>query len=54
MEKDSMISKLFITQVQETRCFICAKAFYDTEYTCRLGKRLILRKDALSVGIESL
>ena len=49
-----MISKLYITQVQETRCFICAKAFYDTEYICRLSKRLILRRDTLGVGIESL
>lgn len=49
-----MISKLYITQVQETRCSICAKAFYYTEYTCRLSQRLILRRDALGVGIESL
>lgn len=49
-----MINKLYITQVQETRCFTCAKAFHDTEYTCRLGNRLILRRDALGAGIESL
>ena len=48
-----MISKPYVTPVKETRFFTCAKALCDTEYTCRFGKRLILRKDALGVGIES-